>query len=129
TRHDSHAALALAALDAGKHVFLEKPMAIRRDELTALRARALASDRVFTVGYNRRYPPLSLAVRDALAATRGPRPVVYRVNAGAVPPGHWTLDPAVGGGRIVGELCHMLHLLGFSPRPAPAAASAARPPR
>jgi polar amino acid transport system substrate-binding protein len=113
TRHDSHAALALAALDAGKHVFLEKPMAIRRDELTALRARALASDRVFTVGYNRRYAPLSLAVRDALAATRGPRTVVYRVNAGAVPPGHWTLDPAVGGGRIVGELCHMLDLLGF----------------
>ncbi len=113
TRHDSHARLALAALDAGKHVFLEKPMAIRRDELDALRARALASDRVFTVGYNRRYAPLSLAVRDALVATSGPRVVVYRVNAGAVPRGHWTLDPAVGGGRIVGELCHMLDLLAF----------------
>jgi predicted dehydrogenase len=113
TRHDSHARLALAALEAGKHVFLEKPVAIRRDELAALRARALASDRVFTVGYNRRYAPLSLAVRDALAATRGPRAVVYRVNAGAVPARHWTLDPAVGGGRIVGELCHMLDLLAF----------------
>jgi polar amino acid transport system substrate-binding protein len=113
TRHDSHARLALAALEAGKHVFLEKPMAIRRDELEALRARALASDRVFTVGYNRRYAPLSLAVRDALAAARGPRAVVYRVNAGAVPAGHWTLDPNVGGGRIVGELCHMLDLLAF----------------
>jgi len=113
TRHDSHARLALAALDAGKHVFLEKPMAIRRDELAALRDRALASGRVFTVGYNRRYAPLSIAVRDALAAVRGPRAVVYRVNAGAVPPGHWTLDPAVGGGRIVGELCHMLDLLAF----------------
>jgi polar amino acid transport system substrate-binding protein len=113
TRHDSHARLALAALEAGKHVFLEKPMAIRRDELAALRDRALASDRVFTIGYNRRYAPLSIAVRDALAAVRGPRAVVYRVNAGAVPAGHWTLDPAVGGGRIVGELCHMLDLLAF----------------
>ncbi len=113
TRHDSHARLALAALEAGKHVFLEKPMAIERDELEALRARALASDRVFTVGYNRRYAPLSLAVQEALAATPGPRVAVYRVNAGAVPAGHWTLDRNVGGGRIVGELCHMLDLLAF----------------
>lgn len=113
TRHDSHARLAMAALDAGKHVFLEKPMAIRRDELEALRTKALATDRVFTVGYNRRYAPLSLAVQGALATAPGPRVVLYRVNAGAVPAGHWTLDPAIGGGRIVGELCHMLDLLAF----------------
>jgi len=113
TRHDSHARLAMAALAAGKHVFVEKPMAIERGELERLREQAAASDRVFTVGYNRRYAPLSLAVRDALAAARGPRAVIYRVNAGAVPAGHWTLDPAVGGGRIVGELCHMLDLLAF----------------
>ena len=113
TRHDSHARLALAALEAGKHVFVEKPMAIRRDELEALRARAAASDRVFTVGYNRRYAPLSLTVRDALAQVSGPRVAVYRVNAGRVPAGHWTLARDVGGGRIVGELCHMLDLLAF----------------
>jgi predicted dehydrogenase/threonine dehydrogenase-like Zn-dependent dehydrogenase len=113
TRHDSHARLARAALAAGKHVFLEKPMAIARADLDALRDAALASDRVFTVGYNRRYAPLSLAVRDALAATPGPRAALYRVNAGSVPPGHWTLDPSVGGGRIVGEACHMLDLLAF----------------
>jgi predicted dehydrogenase len=113
TRHDSHARLALAALAAGKHVLLEKPMAIRRDDLEALRERALASDRVFSVGYNRRYAPLSRKVRAALLATRGPRGVVYRVNAGAVPAGHWTLDPAIGGGRIVGEMCHMLDLLAY----------------
>jgi predicted dehydrogenase/threonine dehydrogenase-like Zn-dependent dehydrogenase len=113
TRHDSHAELARAALAAGKHVFLEKPMGIARTELDALRDAAAASDRVFTVGYNRRYAPLSLAVRDALARVPGPRTVVYRVNAGPVPAGHWTLDPAVGGGRIVGEACHMLDLLAF----------------
>jgi predicted dehydrogenase/threonine dehydrogenase-like Zn-dependent dehydrogenase len=113
TRHDSHASLALAALAAGKHVFLEKPMALARAELDALRDAALASDRVFTVGYNRRYAPFSLAVRDALAASPGPRVVGYRVNAGAAPPGHWTVDPKLGGGRIVGEACHMLDLLCF----------------
>jgi predicted dehydrogenase len=113
TRHDSHARLALAALAAGKHVLLEKPMAIERGELDALRDAALASDRVFSVGYNRRYAPLSQAVRDALAAAPGPRTALYRVNAGPVPRGHWTLDPAVGGGRIVGEACHMLDLLAF----------------
>lgn len=111
TRHDSHARLALAALAAGKHVFLEKPMAIRRDELEQLRAAAAASDRVFTVGYNRRYAPLARSAGEALAAARGPRVVVYRVNAGAMPAGHWTLDPEIGGGRIAGELCHMLDLL------------------
>jgi predicted dehydrogenase/threonine dehydrogenase-like Zn-dependent dehydrogenase len=113
TRHDTHAALALAALAAGKHVFLEKPMAIRRADLDALRDAALASDRIFTVGYNRRYAPLALAVREALRARRGPVAAEYRVNAGAVPAGHWTLDPSLGGGRLVGEACHMLDLLAF----------------
>ena len=113
TRHDLHARLALDALAAGKHVFLEKPMGITREEIDALRERARTSRCVFTVGYNRRYAPLSLRVRDVLAAARGPRMAVYRVSAGRVPPGHWTLDPAVGGGRIVGELCHMLDLLAF----------------
>jgi len=113
TRHDSHAPLARAALRAGKHVFVEKPMGLMREEIDALRDEALASRRIFTVGYNRRYAPLVLRVRDALSTTPGPRVVVYRVNAGRVPEGHWSLNPRIGGGRIVGELCHMLDLLAF----------------
>lgn len=113
TRHDSHASLALAALRAGKHVFLEKPMGIHRDEVEELRKAALESDRVFSVGYNRRYAPLCVDLARALRGVPGSRSVVYRVNAGAIPPGHWTLDPDVGGGRIVGEACHMLDLLFF----------------
>jgi polar amino acid transport system substrate-binding protein len=113
TRHDSHAPLALAALRAGKHVFLEKPMGITREQIDGLRDAARAAGRIFTVGYNRRYAPLSLRVRDWIAASGGPAVVVYRVNAGRVPAAHWTLDPRVGGGRIVGELCHMLDLLSF----------------
>jgi len=113
TRHDLHAPLARRALEAGKHVFLEKPMGITHAEVDALRDAAAASGLVFTVGYNRRYAPLVLRAAEALAATPGPRTIVYQVNAGAVPKGHWTLDPAVGGGRIVGEACHMLDLLAF----------------
>lgn len=113
TRHDQHAALALAALAAGKHVFLEKPLGITRAEIDAVREAARGSDRVFTVGYNRRYAPLVLRAREALRAAGGPSVVDYRVNAGFIPPGHWTLDPAIGGGRIVGEACHMLDLLSF----------------
>lgn len=113
TRHDQHAPLALAALAAGKHVFLEKPIGISRAEIDAVRDAALASGRVFTVGYNRRYAPLVRKAFDALRAAGGPAVVDYRVNAGFIPPGHWTLDPAVGGGRIVGEACHMFDLLSF----------------
>ncbi|MBS1107378.1 MAG: oxidoreductase [Deltaproteobacteria bacterium] len=113
TRHDSHAPLALAALRAGKHVFLEKPMGITREQIDALRDEALTSGRIFTVGYNRRYAPLSLRVREWLATSAGPAVLLYRVNAGHVPAENWTLDPNVGGGRIVGELCHMLDLLSF----------------
>ena len=113
TRHDSHAELAQAALRAGKHVFVEKPIGISRDEIDSLRDVALRSDPVFTVGYNRRYAPLSVQVREALTAGGASCFVQYRVNAGQVPRGHWTIDPDVGGGRIVGEACHMLDLLAF----------------
>jgi predicted dehydrogenase/threonine dehydrogenase-like Zn-dependent dehydrogenase len=113
TRHDTHAELALSALRAGKHVLLEKPMGISRDEIDSLRDVASESDHVFTVGYNRRYAPLSIEVRDALIAGGASCIVQYRVNAGQVPRGHWTIDPDVGGGRIVGEACHMLDLLAF----------------
>ena len=113
TRHDLHAQLALDALAAGKHVFLEKPMGLTREEIDAVRDAARASDRVFTVGYNRRYAPLVLRAREALRAAGGSAAADYRVNAGFIPPGHWTLDPSVGGGRIIGEACHMLDLLAF----------------
>lgn len=113
TRHDLHARLALATLAAGKHVFLEKPMGLTRDEIDAVRDAARASDRIFTVGYNRRYAPLVLRAREALRAAGGSAAADYRVNAGFIPPGHWTLDPNVGGGRIIGEACHMLDLLAF----------------
>ena len=112
TRHDSHAALAAAALAAGKHVFVEKPLALSVDEADAVAAaHARAGDRLLMVGFNRRFAPLTLRVQSLLAGLPGPRSVLVTVNAGAVPAQHWTRDPMVGGGRIVGEACHFVDLI------------------
>ena len=112
TRHDSHAALASRALAAGKHVFVEKPLAIHARELDHVGEAARASGRILLVGFNRRFSPMARQARAALS-DRGPIAMTYRVNAGALPPGHWLNDPAVGGGRLIGEGCHFVDLLSF----------------
>ncbi len=108
TRHDSHSRLAAAALRAGKHVYLEKPLALDRTELEQALAAAAASDRLLVIGYNRRFAPLALRLKRELASCKGPIAIVYRVNAGAIPSDHWTRDRQIGGGRIVGEACHFV---------------------
>jgi predicted dehydrogenase len=112
TRHDSHASLALAALEAGKHVFVEKPLALTHDDLDALETAATASGRVLTVGFNRRFAPMMVKARAALAAGGGPFNLHYRINAGHVPGDSW-LHGAEGGGRIAGEACHFVDALAF----------------
>lgn len=111
TRHDTHAELAAAALPS-KHVFVEKPLALNRDELSLLMDVASESENVLMVGFNRRFAPLALRMRDAMSG-RGPMVVSYRVNAGRLPRAHWTHDPDVGGGRIVGEVCHFVDFATF----------------
>lgn len=113
TRHDTHAQYAARALRAGKHVFVEKPPALDAEELAEVHA-AAASDGAGTlmVGFNRRYAPLAGSLRDELCG-RGPLLVHYRVNAGRLPRSHWAHDPAIGGGRIVGELCHFVDFASF----------------
>lgn len=118
TRHDSHADLVCRALEADKHVFVEKPLAISHAELTRIEAAyASAIDRGFQplvmVGFNRRFAPHVSAIRDLLSATPGPKAFVVTVNAGAIPPDHWTHDRNQGGGRILGEACHFVDLLRF----------------
>jgi len=112
TRHDSHAEYVIKALEHGKHVFVEKPLALDEDELAAVEAAAAASDRQLMVGFNRRFAPLTRQLRAALCG-RGPVVVTIRVNAGRLPRAHWTHDPEVGGGRIVGEGCHFVDLAAF----------------
>ncbi len=111
TRHDSHAALAAEALAAGKHVYIEKPLAMDMDGLkTVHKAYRAAGDRQVMVGFNRRFSPLVQEVRSFLQPVAGPRTIVIRINAGAIPRDHWTQDPERGGGRIIGEACHFVDL-------------------
>ena len=114
TRHDSHAKLAQSALLAAKHVFVEKPLALSAAELDAIRTTYEARpDRILMVGFNRRFAPHVRRLKTLLAGVRGPKAFVMTVNAGSVPPDHWTQDPRAGGGRIVGEACHFIDLLRF----------------
>ncbi len=112
TRHDAHASLVAGALRAGKHVFVEKPLALDEGQLREVEPIAAGCGQVLLVGFNRRFSPMARAVRDAIGP-RGPAMMTYRVNAGRLPMGHWVLDPQVGGGRIVGEGCHFVDLLSF----------------
>ena len=111
TRHDSHAALVLSALAAGKHVFVEKPLCLSIDELERIAAAAVRAGRILMVGFNRRFAPQVVRMRGLLDRTSGAKAFVMTVNAGAVPAGHWVQDAAVGGGRLLGEGCHFIDLL------------------
>jgi predicted dehydrogenase/threonine dehydrogenase-like Zn-dependent dehydrogenase len=114
TRHDLHAPLLLEALRAGKHVFVEKPLALTTEELDEIEeVAATDGGPVWSVGFNRRFSAAARAVREHFARVEGPVTAVYRFNAGDIPPEHWTQDEAVGGGRIVGEACHAADLLTF----------------
>ncbi len=111
TRHDLHATVAAAALRAGKAVFVEKPMALSEDSLAEMLDAWRASGAVLQVGFNRRFAPSYRWLKAAFAKRAGPLVMSYRVNAGAVAPSSWLLDAEQGGGRLVGEVCHMVDLL------------------
>ena len=113
TRHAEHGELVRAALRAGKNVWVEKPLALTEADLDATMAVARSSSGHLAVGFNRRFAPLVVHLRAALAAQSGPRRFTVEINAGRLPASHWTLDPRQGGGRIVGEACHFVDLLRF----------------
>jgi predicted dehydrogenase/threonine dehydrogenase-like Zn-dependent dehydrogenase len=111
TRHSSHASLATAALSAGKHVFVEKPLALRREELLEVVEAHRSGGGLLMVGFNRRFAPLAERLHDELGGS--PYLLAVRVNAGPLPGDHWLHDPELGGGRLLGEGCHFVDLLGF----------------
>ncbi len=111
TRHDTHGRFVVEALRAGKHVFVEKPLAITPEGVDEVEAALRTSGRVLTVGFNRRFAPHVVKAKALLARMAQPASFVMTVNAGAIPADHWTQDPAVGGGRIIGEGCHFIDLL------------------
>lgn len=109
TRHDSHARWVMRALQAGKHVFVEKPLALSIEDVEAVGAAARAAGRLVCVGFNRRMAPLTRQLQDAVRG-RGAPVITMTVNAGELPRDHWAKDAEVGGGRIVGEACHFIDL-------------------
>jgi predicted dehydrogenase/threonine dehydrogenase-like Zn-dependent dehydrogenase len=118
TRHDTHADLTMRALRAGKHVYVEKPLAIRHDELDEIERLYIQLDAegnapLLMVGFNRRFAPLVKVMRHNLASVAKPKVLLAVMNAGSIPANHWTQDHEIGGGRIVGEACHHLDLLQY----------------
>ena len=116
TRHHLHGRQVIAALEAGKHVFCEKPLCISESELAAVvqayqEAESRGSRLQLMVGFNRRFAPHALKLRDFVRASNEPLVMNYRVNAGFLPLSHWTQDPEQGGGRIIGEACHFVDFL------------------
>jgi len=114
TRHDLHSQQVLTALQAKKHVYVEKPLAINRDQLEAIKKQlSVDINLLLTVGFNRRFAPLAKKMQAFVAQRVEPLVAHYRVNAGYIPLTHWLHDPAVGGGRIIGEGCHFVDFLTF----------------
>ncbi len=118
TRHDSHARLVCQALQAGKHVFVEKPLALTQEELDEIQSVYVSnlkngSGQTLMVGFNRRFAKLTQQMKGLLNRVKEPKSFVLTVNAGMIPSNHWTQDRNVGGGRIIGEACHFIDLLRF----------------
>ena len=113
TRHDSHAEYVIKGIEAGKHVFVEKPLAMNEEELESIRDayNKTAADKPVQVmvGFNRRFAPPVQEVKK-LFVDEQPKSIMMRVNAGVVPAEHWVNDPKIGGGRIIGEGCHFIDL-------------------
>lgn len=125
TRHGQHAPFAYEALRHGKHVFVEKPLALSEAELTPIETLLTTHPEIrgkvqLMVGFNRRFAPLVREMRDFFSAYAEPAIVHYYVNAGFLPKDHWTQHPTEGGGRIIGEVCHFIdtiqYLTGALPR-------------
>jgi len=117
TRHHLHARQVCDALNAGKHVFCEKPLCLNEDELAQI-VRAYFTPRAdaqpaLMVGFNRRFAPMARRLKAFVEEIREPLAMHYRVNAGYIPPDHWVNDPEQGGGRLRGEVCHFIDFLSF----------------
>lgn len=125
TQHNSHSHFVKAALSAGKHVFVEKPLCLTIEQLEEIKSAyqllitnnesQITSNAVplLMVGYNRRFSPHATLIKDYFQDRRTPMMVNYRVNAGIIPPDVWIQDREVGGGRIIGEVCHFIDFSSF----------------
>jgi len=113
TPHNSHAQYVIQALEKDKHVFVEKPLAMTTEELDAVEVAYKNSKGKLMVGFNRRFADVSKTIKKAFTSLTEPIFVNIRVNAGFIPKEHWTQNPELGGGRIIGEMCHFIDLMQY----------------
>ena len=113
TRHDTHASWTRRALEAGKHVFVEKPLALDEEDVDRIASALERSSALMCVGFNRRYAPMAIRARESLQSRSGPLVVDILVNAGMIPRDHWTQRADEGGGRVIGEAVHFIDLARF----------------
>lgn len=113
SRHNNHADFVCQALQAGKHVFVEKPLCLTLQELANIERQLQQSSSLLMVGFNRRFAPQIQKISELLRECHEPKSFIMTVNAGDIPKDHWTQDQAIGGGRLIGEACHFIDLLRF----------------
>ena len=118
TRHDSHAKYVVKALEAGKNIYVEKPICLNAEELSQIsevyhQSSTINHQPSLMVGFNRRFAPLAKDLKKAIGAESGPVSMLYRINAGKIPADSWIHDKDVGGGRIIGEVCHFIDFMVF----------------
>lgn len=112
TRHNAHASMTIESLKKGKHVFVEKPLALNIEDIDKIAKEVIESEKSVVVGFNRRFSPHMMGIKNALADS-GPIHVVATMNAGFIPKDVWIHDMEIGGGRIIGEACHYIDLIAF----------------
>ncbi len=112
TRHDSHASLIKRSLKAKKNIFVEKPLCLNQDELREI-SNIYDGSQILMVGFNRRFSPLIKELKSWIAPKNTRKAFIYTCNAGFIPKDHWTQDPKIGGGRLIGEACHFVDLLRY----------------
>lgn len=113
TPHNSHAHYVVEALQAGKHVFVEKPLAMNEEQLENIKSVYEKQGKKLMVGFNRRFSPVAATLKQYFSKKTEPLVMNYRVNAGFIPKDHWTQNEHTGGGRIIGEVCHFIDLMQF----------------
>jgi predicted dehydrogenase/threonine dehydrogenase-like Zn-dependent dehydrogenase len=113
TRHNTHAAMVQETINAKKHVFVEKPLALNNEELDQIIAAQSNSNKTINVGFNRRFAPLAQKMKKLIGNSNTPMNIIATMNAGAIPPNVWVHDMEVGGGRIIGEACHFIDLCSY----------------
>ena len=113
TRHNLHSKLVIEGLKRDMNVYVEKPLGIKREEIEEIKDILKSTNGRLMVGFNRRFSPHSVKLKNFIGKDHSPIILNYRVNAGPLPSGHWLLDREIGGGRIIGEGCHFIDYLRF----------------